>query len=218
MPTVRLVAMLALVVGIVAPCSAEVYSPEVSAVLQRVREFYVHGDRNGAAAAIRDGVARYPESAQLHFMLGNVLMRAHSWSLAIPQYQKAAQLRPFHPDTYLNLGYAFYHSGRTHEAVDAWRTASRQSPNDAFIHATVAIGLLEIGSRRDAVDELASAWRLDRRSAWRTAAVSDFRWDNRMRADADKLMAEAARVNGHPQLNSTWFDGPHHDRLDEPTA
>jgi hypothetical protein len=39
-----------------------------------------------------------------------------------------------------------------------------------------------------------------------------------MRADADKLMAEAARVNGHPQLNSTWFDGPHHDRLDEPTA
>jgi Flp pilus assembly protein TadD len=217
MPNIRLVAML-LVVAIVAPCSAEVYSPEVSAVLQRVRGFYIHGDRDGAAAAIRDGVARYPNSGQLHFMLGNVLMRAHSWSSAIPQYQKAAQLRAFHPDTYLNLGYAFYHAGRTREAVEAWRVASRQSPNDAMIHATLAIGLLEIGSRHDALDELASAWRLDRRSAWRSAAVTDFRWDNRMRTDADKLMAEAARGAANPQLNSTWFDGSHSHKFGEPNG
>lgn len=204
---IRLVAMSALVISIVAPCSAEVYSPEVSAVLQQVREFYIHGDRNGAAAAIRDGVARYPQSAQLHFMLGNVLMREHSWSPAIPQYQKAAQLRPFHADTYLNLGYAYYHTGRKREAVQAWQVASRQSPAAAMIHATLAVGLFEIGSKPEALDELGRAWRLDPQSTWRVDVVKDLRWDSKMRADADRLMADAARV-ASPGKDSRKLTGP----------
>ena len=74
------------------------------------------------------------------------------------------------------------------------------------------------GFAHDALDELASAWRLDRRSAWRSAAVTDFRWDNRMRTDADKLMAEAARGAANPQLNSTWFDGSHSHKFGEPNG
>jgi tetratricopeptide (TPR) repeat protein len=55
-------------------------------------------------------------------MLGNALMRSHYWLAAIPEYQASANLRPQHPDTYLNLGYALYHSGMTSQAVGAWRS------------------------------------------------------------------------------------------------
>ena len=173
----------------VTPCYAQNYSPEESAVMRHAGDLYAHHDLNGAIEALRKGVARYPDSAQLHFMLGNALMRGHAWRAAIPEYSASVKLRPQYPDVYLNLGYALYHARMTSHAVDAWRTASQQSPRDALIHASLALGLLATGNRPAALEEITAAQELD--PAWRHIAAVDFRWNDAMRADADNLAAGA---------------------------
>lgn len=156
-----------------------------TAIARQAGALYAQGQLGSATKVLREGVREYPDSAQLHFMLGNALMRAHAWHAAIPEYQASAKLRPQHPDTYLNLGYALFHSGMPSKAVDAWKTASQQSPRDSLIRASLAISLLATGDRPAALKEIAAAQGID--PGWRRIAAVDFRWNDRMRADADNL-------------------------------
>jgi Flp pilus assembly protein TadD len=168
-------------------------------IARQAAQLYAEHDLARAIEVLRQGVRDHPGSAQLHFMLGNALMRSQNWSAAVPEYQKSAKLRPDHPDTYLNLGFAYYHDGKTRQAVEAWRTASSQSPNDAMIHATLGAGFLKIGDRADALSEVASAQRLDPTGNWCKIVAMDFRWNEEMRADAYKLRADEMRPAEHSQ-------------------
>jgi len=166
---------------------------------QQAGHLYANHDLAGATEVLRRGVREHPDSAQLHFMLGNALMRSSDWRAAIAEYQNSARLNSNHPDTYLNLGYAYYHISEPRQAVQAWETAARQSPNDALIHATLAIGLLKAGAREEAIGEIARARRLDPGAFWRKTAEVDFRWDQRMRADADQLLSYKQPTPEHSQ-------------------
>ena len=154
---------------------------------------YAHGQLQSAIKILQAGVRQHPESAQLHFMLGNALMREHAWHAAIPEYQASAKLRPQFPDTYLNLGYAFYHSRMPSEAVDAWRTAARQSPRDSLPAVSLALGLRAAGQEREARECMLQTMYLD--PEWKRRVTNDFRWSADMRREVDEL---AAAVSGNP--------------------
>ena len=172
-----------------------------SAIARQAGALYAQGQLGSAIKVLREGLREYPDSAQIHFMLGNALMRAHAWRAAIPEYSASAKLRPQYPDVYLNLGYAFYHARMTSQAVDAWRTASQQSPRDALIQASLALGLLATGNRPAALEEISAAQDLD--PAWRHIAAVDFRWNDAMRADADNLAAGATLQSADPLTRRT---------------
>ena len=207
MRRMRLATITAIIAAIAATCFgaaaatsfATSDAPDAS-IARRAGQFYRNHHLAAATAVLRRGIKQYPDSAQLHFMLGNALMRAHSWRSAIPEYQASAKLRPQHPDTYLNMGYACYHAGMTSQAVQAWRESARQSPHDALILATLAVGLAAKGDRDAALKEMAAAEAAD--PGWRRIAGVDFRWNQGMRADADRLAAEQARrsPSARPQV------------------
>lgn len=176
----------------VTPCYAQNYSPEVSAVMRRAGDLYAHHDLNGATEALRKGVERYPDSAQLHFMLGNAYLRAQRWLPAAAEYQKSSQLRPHYPDTPLNLGYAYYGAGQHNLAVAAWREAVRQSPRDALPTVSLALGLYADGHPLEARECMMQTMRLD--LGWKRRVSKDFRWSPDMRRDIDKLAIAAGGV------------------------
>src|SRR5260370_37964042 len=82
----------------------------------------------------------------------------------------------------------------TRRAVAAWRTAIQQSPRDSLIHASLALGLLASGDQQAALNEMAAAQQLD--PGWKRIAAVDFRWNQRMRADADGLAAKVTSQAG----------------------
>jgi Flp pilus assembly protein TadD len=182
----------AFAVLIAAPCSAQNYSPGVSAVMRHAADLYAHHDLNGATQVLRNGVARYPDSAQLHFMLGNAYLRAQRWLPAAAEYQKSAELRPHHPDTPLNLGYAYYGAGRHSLAVAAWREAVRQSPRDTLPAVSLTLGLYADGDEHGARECMIQTMRLN--PGWKRLVSRDFRWSPDMRRDIDKLAIATGEV------------------------
>jgi tetratricopeptide (TPR) repeat protein len=118
-------------------------------------------------------------------MLANAYLRGGKWLAAAGEYEKSEKLRPNHPDTPLNLGYAYYHAGNSDEAVKAWRKAVALSPRDALPAASLALGLRADGHEREARECMAQTIRLD--PGWNRRVSLDFRWSLDMRRDIDKL-------------------------------
>jgi tetratricopeptide (TPR) repeat protein len=116
------------------------------------------------------------------------LYRQQNWPEAIHHYGEAARLRPRHPDTHLNLGYACYHLGKSAEAMAAWRVAVAQSPQDALPHLSLAIGFLARENRPQARHHLARALELD--PNWKDRVAIDVRWTPLMVTEINALAEE----------------------------
>lgn len=114
----RSATVLSAILSVFVAASAAAIDAE-TANARQAGEDYAQGQLASATKVLQAGVREYPDSAQLYFMLGNALMRSHSWRAAIPAYQRSAKLRPYYSDTYLNLGYACYHDRKTQQAIEA---------------------------------------------------------------------------------------------------
>jgi tetratricopeptide (TPR) repeat protein len=184
-------------VAIAAPCSAQNYSPEVSAVMRHAGDLYAHHDLAGATEALRRGVARYPDSAQLHFMLGNAYFRGGKWLPAADEYVKSGRQRPNHPDTFLSLGYAYYRAGRYEQAVVAWNQAVALSPTDALPRMSLGLGLL----REHNIDEARREFFLGMRADpnWRYRLQIDMRCPHEMIPDIVAAMSSKGPTNAQTE-------------------
>ncbi len=171
-------------------------APSAQQIMDESSRLYVGGDPDAAATLLQQGLAPWPENAQLHFMLGNLLFRKGDWSGAIDYYQAASRLRPDHPDTHLNLGYASYHAKRLEDAVKAWQDAVAQSPSDALPHLSLAIGYLAQGRDSKARRHMAQALDLD--GGWKNRIVIDIRWTSEMVEEVSTLARELSL--GNPTL------------------
>jgi cytochrome c-type biogenesis protein CcmH/NrfG len=76
------------------------------AVMSRAGQLYARHELESAAQVLRQGLKRFPNDAQLHFMLGNAYFRQKRWTNSISEYVQASALRPDHVDTFLCLGFA----------------------------------------------------------------------------------------------------------------
>lgn len=137
-------------------------------------DYFRSGDSPSARDVLAKGVQVYPEDAQLRFMLANAHFRLGEWRLASTEYSEAGRLRPNHPDTHLNLGFAHWRQGVQGAALDAWQRASEQSPDDALPMLACALGLLETGSTAAARALFLKAADLD--PGWGERLAIDIRW------------------------------------------
>ena len=155
-------------------------------VMQQSAVLYAQGNLDGAVRKLRTAVAGLPAHPQLRFMLANGLFRQQEWLEAAQHYAEAARLRPLHPDTHLNLGYAWYRAGQADRAIAAWRRAVEQTPADALPHYSLAIGLLATGRPTDARHHAGQAF--DRDPDWKGRLAIDIRWTPEMLSGIERLI------------------------------
>lgn len=104
--------------------------------------------RGNVEARLREDVLRYPQSAPLHFALGNLYSAQARWSEAQGEYFEAHRLDPSSADIAHNLAVALDNLGQSRLAAQFYRRAleaARTQPAQ-FDPAPVASRLAELGS------------------------------------------------------------------------
>ncbi len=72
---------------------------------------------------LRADIARYPQSAALHFALGNLYASRARWEEAQGAFFEALRIEPASPDTLFNLAVSMDHMGQSRLAADYYRRA-----------------------------------------------------------------------------------------------
>ena len=95
---------------------------------------------------LRADIARYPQSAALHFALGNLYASRRRWEEAQGAYFEALRIEPASSDTLYNLAVAMDHMGQQRLAADYYRRALEASRGQTaqFDPAQVARRLAEL--------------------------------------------------------------------------
>jgi len=97
-------------------------------------------------ATLRSDIARYPQSAALHFALGNLYASRGRWEEAQGAFFEALRLEPASADTLFNLAVAMDHMGQQRLAADYYRRAldAARGQTAQFDPALVARRLSEL--------------------------------------------------------------------------
>ncbi|MBC8023468.1 MAG: hypothetical protein H7Y14_10140, partial [Burkholderiales bacterium] len=80
---------------------------------------------------LRADIARYPQSAALHFALGSLYASRARWEEAQGAFFEALRIEPASPDTLFNLAVAMDHMGQSRLAADYYRRAVEASRGQA---------------------------------------------------------------------------------------
>ena len=178
-------------------------TPERGAQLaHEATRLYAQGRLHEAITAMNAAVAADPGNAQLYFMQGTALFRAHDYAAACCAYEQAVILRWEHPDTHVNLGFARYHSGREPDALASWREAVRQAPVDPLAHLALALGEWTCGDRDAALLEVDLATALGDPVAL-LDQTSEIRWGRQGTDEMQRLLAVWRGKPAHAPLPSS---------------
>jgi cytochrome c-type biogenesis protein CcmH/NrfG len=155
--------------------------------VERAVSCYTRSDLDCAVSELEQAKSVRPGDAQIVFMLGNAYYRRQNWSSSIAQYTEAARLRPDHPDTWLNLGFAHFHNSEFRPAVIAWKQAVKRSTKDPLSRMALAVGLVSLGQREEALEEFSIALDLRPDSCEKAKLTVDVRWQANALTQAEKL-------------------------------
>lgn len=101
-----------------------------------------------AVTAVRAGLGKSPNSADLWVGLGNALV-VHGDGQMSPAaqfaFEKAASLSPNHPGPPFFLGLGLAQAGKLEEAGEVWRGLLARAPDEAPWKADLVVRLTEIG-------------------------------------------------------------------------
>src|SRR5213075_1596198 len=113
------------------------------------------GDREGAIALLREGLAHHPRAATLHNNLAAMLVRegAHTEALAAAERSIAEDHSLAQP--HKTVGDLYYRGARYDKAFDAYERAVKAEPS---LGADVYLKLGNIHLRRQQRDEAAACW------------------------------------------------------------
>jgi tetratricopeptide (TPR) repeat protein len=148
------ISIISALIALGAPLFASANPERGAQFAHEATRLYAQGRLREAITAMNAAVAADPANAQLYFMQGTALFRAHDYAAACCAYEQAVILRWEHPDTHVNLGFARYHSGREPEALESWREAVRQAPADPLAHLALALGEWRCGDPDAALLEI----------------------------------------------------------------
>jgi len=86
-----------------------------------------------------------------HFNLGNTLRLEGRMDEAIPQYQKAVEIRPSYAEAHGNLGMALFQMGRVDEAIPHLQKAAQLKPGNAPLIYNLGVALQKMGRVDEAI-------------------------------------------------------------------
>ena len=131
------------------------------AYLRLGRALLLEGDNAGAERALRAGLERSPDMADVHFYLGVVLFQRADYRKAAAFFRRAAELKPDHALAQFNLGECLLKEGDHDGARKAFRAALESKPAFSEPHAELAALLAHDGRGAEASEEAHEALRLD---------------------------------------------------------
>ena len=103
------------------------------------------GEVNEALHIAEDGLAIEPQSAELHFYLGNLHYALKDEGEAAKSYRQAVTLKPDFAQAHFNLGAVLKAQRHFDAAASAYRAAIAFSPADAQAHNDLGVVLHELG-------------------------------------------------------------------------
>ncbi|MCH8046483.1 MAG: tetratricopeptide repeat protein, partial [Planctomycetes bacterium] len=118
-----------------------------------------------AADAYREVLARSPQCADAHHLLGVLSQQCGRTQAAIEGIRRAIELSPDTPAYHHNLSLVRSAAGQTQEAVCSAEEAARLRPRDASLWDNLGDMLIESGRPSEAAGALEQAVRLDPNSA-----------------------------------------------------
>lgn len=149
-------------------------------------------DHDSAIALAERAVALAPNDADGYETLAEVLGWGGRAEDSIRYIRRAMRFNPHYPFYYLwTLGHGYYLTGRTQQAVDAFKKIVEQNPNFMAAHAYLAVILTERGR----ADEARAAWEAaSRLSPGVTLALLSQRLPYRRPADLDRVLRAARKA------------------------
>jgi len=149
-------------------------------------------DHDSALAQAQRAVALAPNDAEGYETLAEVLVWAGRPEDGIRYMRQAMRFNPRYPFSYLwTLGHAYYLTGRSQDAMDAFMKIVKQNPDFLPAHAYLGLILDERGRE----DEARAAWAaVSRLSSGASLAVVRERLPYRRPADLDRVLRGLAKA------------------------
>jgi Flp pilus assembly protein TadD len=151
---------LLLVVGCARQAAGPVGDP-LSLRRELARLFLGHRAWDDAVAPLREVLARRPDDAEAHAMLGIVYRERGVLDAAEAELRHAIRLAPRAAEPHADLALVLQNTGRTDEALAEHRAAVTLAPAAAAFHNNLGWSLLAAGRTDDAIAELRQALRAD---------------------------------------------------------
>ena len=150
-------------------------------------------EHDAAIAQAERAVAIAPNDADGYETLAEMLGWGGRAEESLRYIHQAMRLNPLYPFYYLwTLGHGYYLTGRTQDALDAFKKIVERNPNFVPAHAYLAVLFSEMGRPDEARAEWGAASRL---SPGASLAILRQRLPYRRAADLDRFLS-AARKSG----------------------
>lgn len=131
-----------------------------------------------AAQILKRTLKARPDSARVHYLLGDVYMVEDLKTLAREQYLKAQQLAPTEPLPLVKLAQLSELADNWKDAVSLYEKAKRLEEFNSLVHAGLGNAYAHLGQRNKAIDQLRIAehcdWNMDLQIALRLADTYAF--------------------------------------------
>jgi tetratricopeptide (TPR) repeat protein len=123
----------------------------------------VEGEADEALELQRGLVRDFPDQAELHNNLGNLLLEREEFGEAEQSFRRALSIRSDYPLARGGLGIALWRGGNTDAGVEALRRAVAAMPTRYLFRVELARALLSAGNPREALEEARAGLALERR-------------------------------------------------------
>ncbi|OOG39085.1 tetratricopeptide repeat protein [Polaromonas sp. A23] len=115
-------------------------------------DFLLHSGQTGEAEAlIRKGILVFPESAEFHFFLGNLLFNRQDFEGAISCHTKAVALEPTAVSSHKILGDAHRNLGHHQRSAECYEAAALLEPDNADAHVNLGDALDMLGKNQQSI-------------------------------------------------------------------
>ena len=114
------------------------------------------GQIESAHAAASEAVARAPDSAEAHYLLGLAELAAYRFAVARDEFIEATRLNPKISKAWLNLGVARYRLSDVQGAIDAMKKCLAVEPQNSMAEVNLAVLGAMRGQQEEAINRLRS--------------------------------------------------------------
>jgi Flp pilus assembly protein TadD len=140
---------------------------------ERAHQLYDAGDYDQALDVLREGLRRYPESADLHVGLGYVRLAREEFVWAYRCFQQALAVDADHEDGWVGTGETLLKFGRVDEALNCFAKVDELGlGDDAELGLAIGRALYREGMYRESRDRLSRLARAHADSAEVRAALA----------------------------------------------
>ena len=148
--------------------------------------------------------SRYPDSALVHYILGNAYAKLGFFPDAATAFQEAIKLKPDYLDAWYNLGGADMRTGKLPEAANVFQQLAKLSPHDPQVWNNLGGVYAAQGHLADAVGAYHQAVQLkpdDADAQFRLGAAYASQGQNPEAVNAFRLA-----LKQNPKLPDAWFN------------